>query len=67
MPSSSGRSSSVKEASEQLLGLIGDLLELTALKRGAIEVVTDEVDPRDPLRDAIAAIGAGRASGSRST
>ena len=27
----------VKDASEQLLSLIGDLLELTALKRGAIE------------------------------
>lgn len=43
----------VKEASQELLGLIGNLLELTALKRGAIELVTDEVDPRDVLRDAI--------------
>jgi signal transduction histidine kinase len=45
----------VREASEQLLALIGDLLELTALKRGAVAAVVAEVDPRDPLRDAIAA------------
>lgn len=44
----------VKEASEQLLTLIGDLLELTALKRGALDAVVTNVDPRDPLRDAIA-------------
>jgi signal transduction histidine kinase len=43
----------VRDASQELLGLIGNLLELTALKRGAIEVVTDEVDPREILRDAI--------------
>jgi signal transduction histidine kinase len=45
----------VKEASEQLLTLINDLLELTALKRGAIESTVADVDPRDPLRDALAA------------
>jgi signal transduction histidine kinase len=45
----------VKDASEHLLALIGDLLELTALKRGAVAAVVAEVDPRDPLRDAIAA------------
>ncbi len=44
----------VKEASEQLLGLIGDLLELTMLKRGAIAAAVSEFDPREPLRDAIA-------------
>jgi signal transduction histidine kinase len=44
----------VKDASDQLLALIGDLLELTALKRGTIEARAAEVDPRDPLRDAIA-------------
>jgi signal transduction histidine kinase len=45
----------VKDASEELLGLIGNLLELTALKRGAVEQAADEVDPRELLRDAIAA------------
>lgn len=45
----------VKDASEELLGLIGNLLELTALKRGAVEKEADEVDPRDLLRDAIGA------------
>ncbi|MDB4874623.1 MAG: ATP-binding region ATPase domain protein [Gemmatimonadetes bacterium] len=44
----------VKDASDQLLALIGDLLELTALKRGTIEARAAEIDPRDPLRDAIA-------------
>jgi signal transduction histidine kinase len=45
----------VRDASEQLLVLIGDLMELTALKRGAIEAMVTEIDPRDPLRDAVAA------------
>lgn len=45
----------VKDSSEQLLRLIGDLLELTALKRGAIEAMATEVDPREPLRQAVAA------------
>lgn len=44
----------VKDSSEQLLGLIGDLLELTALKRGAVAASVTELDPRDPLRDAVA-------------
>jgi signal transduction histidine kinase len=44
----------VKNSSEQLLGLIGDLLELTALKRGAVAASVAEIDPRDPLRDAVA-------------
>jgi signal transduction histidine kinase len=43
----------VKESSEQLLALIGDLLQLTALKRGAVAASVAEFDPRDPLRDAI--------------
>jgi signal transduction histidine kinase len=46
---------SVKDASEQLLTLIGDLLELTALKRGSIAASAEDIDPREPLRDAIAA------------
>jgi signal transduction histidine kinase len=46
---------SVKESSEQLLTLIGDLLELTALKRGGLDISLVELDPRLPMRDAIAA------------
>ncbi len=44
----------VKDASEQLLSLIGDLLELTALKHEAIVPSFADFDPRDPVRDAIA-------------
>jgi signal transduction histidine kinase len=36
------------------LVLIGDLLELTALKRGSIAAMVTELDPREPLRDAAA-------------
>jgi len=43
----------VKNASEQLLGLIGDLLELTTLKRGGLEVIVSGFDPREPLDMAI--------------
>jgi signal transduction histidine kinase len=44
----------VKDASEQLLTLIGDLLELTALKHETIVASISEFDPREPIRDAIA-------------
>ncbi|HET7187067.1 MAG TPA: HAMP domain-containing sensor histidine kinase, partial [Gemmatimonadaceae bacterium] len=44
----------VKVSSEHLLELIGDLLELTTLKRGGLEVVPSAFDVRDPLRDAVA-------------
>jgi signal transduction histidine kinase len=44
----------VKDASEQLLTLIGDLLELTALKHDTIVASISEFDPREPVRDAIA-------------
>jgi signal transduction histidine kinase len=44
----------VKDSSEHLLTLIGDLLELTALKGDASAVNISEFDPREPLRDAIA-------------
>ncbi len=47
--------SAVKESSEHLLSLIGDLLDLTALKRGLVEAQAEPFDPRDPLRDAVAA------------
>jgi signal transduction histidine kinase len=44
----------VKTASEQLLHLIEDLLELTSLKRGGLEVVVTGFDPREPLLAAVA-------------
>jgi signal transduction histidine kinase len=44
----------VKTSSEHLLELIGDLLELTTLKRGGLEVKTSAFDVRDPMHDAIA-------------
>jgi len=45
----------VKDASEHLLALVNDLLDLTALKRGVTHPSVADVDPRDPLRDALAA------------
>jgi signal transduction histidine kinase len=44
----------VKTSSEHLLELIGDLLELTTLKRGGLEVVPAAFDVRDPMHEAIA-------------
>jgi len=44
----------VKGASEQLLSLIGDLLDLTSLKRDMTVATVSEFDPRAPLQDAIA-------------
>lgn len=52
----------VKAASEKLLGLIGDLLELTSLKRGELEVHVSDFDPREPLRDALATTSGKRES-----
>ena len=48
--------SQVKTASDRLLVLIDDRLELTTLKRGGLEVKLGEFDPRDPLRAALAAV-----------
>ena len=45
----------VKTASQHLLDLIADLLELTTLKRGGLEAATSAFDVRDPLHDAISA------------
>lgn len=45
--------SQVKTASHHLLEMIGDLLELTTLKRGGLEAVTTAFDVRDPLHDAV--------------
>ena len=46
--------SQVKASSEQLLELIGDLLELTTLKRGELVIQRVEFDPREAVRDALA-------------
>ncbi len=43
----------VKTSSQHLLDLIGDLLELTTLKRGGLEVAATTFDIRDPLREAV--------------
>jgi signal transduction histidine kinase len=43
----------VKASSEQLLSLIGDLLELTALRRGAGEVTVSRFDIRDPIQEVV--------------
>jgi signal transduction histidine kinase len=44
----------VKSSSQHLLDLIGDLLELTTLKRGGLEINAAAFDVRDPLHDALA-------------
>ena len=41
-----------KTASDRLLDLIDNLLELTTLKRGGLEIQLAEFDPREPLREA---------------
>jgi signal transduction histidine kinase len=45
----------VKVSSQHLLDLIGDLLELTTLKRGGLEVSPSAFDIREPLHDAVTA------------
>ena len=45
----------IKSSSEKLLHLIGDLLELTALKRNEVPLQLTEFDPREPLRAALKA------------
>ncbi len=52
----------VKTSSHQLLDLIGDLLALTTLKRGGLEVAMSAFDVRNPLHEAISATR-GRADG----
>ena len=47
----------VQRASERLLKLIDDLLELTTLRRTGLEVAVEECDPREPLREALEAAG----------
>jgi signal transduction histidine kinase len=43
----------VRGASEQLLGLISDLLELTSIRRGGPDMLLDDFDPSDALREAV--------------
>jgi signal transduction histidine kinase len=52
----------VKGSSEKLLELIGDLLELTSLKRGELAVNVSDFDPREPLREALATTNGKRES-----
>ena len=52
----------MKSSSEKLLHLIGDLLELTALKRNEVTLQLSEFDPREPLRAALKACTGRRAS-----
>lgn len=42
-----------RSASERLLELIDALLEFTALRRGTLEVMIEEFDPRVPLRESM--------------
>jgi signal transduction histidine kinase len=44
----------VRGASEQLVGLISDLLELTSIRRGGPDMALDDFDPREALREAVA-------------
>jgi len=46
----------VQSASERLLELIDNLLELTTLKRGGLEVHTEAFDPREPLHEALSRV-----------
>lgn len=46
----------VRRASEQLLSLIDDLLELTTLKRGTPDLVIEDIDPRALLDDVVATV-----------
>jgi len=55
----------VKGASERLLDLIENLIELTTLKRGELDVFIEPVDPRDPLREAVGAVAPGMRVGLR--
>ncbi len=43
----------VVNSSERLLTLIEDLLELTSLKRGEMQLTVEEFDPREALRQAL--------------
>jgi signal transduction histidine kinase len=55
----------VKGASERLLDLIENLIELTTLKRGELDVFIEPVDPREPLREAVGTVAPGMRVGIR--
>jgi signal transduction histidine kinase len=46
----------VQVASDRLLDLIDNLLELTTLKNGGLEVQAEEFDPRAPVQEALARV-----------
>ncbi len=46
----------VRDASDQLLAVVNDLLDLTSLKRGALELIAEEFDPRQVVHDAVASV-----------
>ena len=52
-PDQSEEIAQARSASDRLLELIDGLLEFTALRRGRLEVVIEEFDPRVPLREAM--------------
>jgi signal transduction histidine kinase len=54
--------SQVKGSSEKLLDIIGDLLDLTSLKRGDLSIQISEFDPRDAVREALSGTNGRRPS-----
>lgn len=45
-----------RRASDQLLALVNDLLDLTSLKAGSLDLVAEEFDPRLAVHDAVASV-----------
>jgi signal transduction histidine kinase len=56
MPAQRRDLTQVQAASERLLDLIDNLIELTTLKRGGLDVHAEEFDPRTPLHEALARV-----------
>jgi len=54
--------SKARDASDQVLSVVNDLLDLAALKRGKLELVAEEFDPRQVVRDAVASVHGKQAS-----
>jgi len=50
----------VKSASERLLELVSDLLDLTALKKADMMLQIGDFDPREPLKEALASVNGRR-------
>ncbi|MBV6521041.1 MAG: Sensor histidine kinase RcsC [Gemmatimonadaceae bacterium] len=44
------------EASAQVLGVVDDMLDLTSLRRGTLDVVAEEFDPRLAVTDAVTSV-----------